>query len=155
MLLSISLHVFIEPFTPPLPLLFCLVAAGFAVIASFILVGYFSRNPRIYSGYPKVNILKWAIARSVTGTGAVLLIQLTSVLLFVLVVSAGFLGNPNPVYNLAPTFIWVIWWVGVAYASAFLGDVWALLNPWKITFGWLEILWRWLNSGKSLLPIMQ
>ena len=153
--LSISLHVFVEPFTPPLPLLFCLVAAGFAVVASFILVGYFSRNPRIYSGYSKVNILKWVLARSVAGTGTILLIQLTSVLLFVLVVSAGFLGNQNPIYNLAPTFIWVIWWVGVAYASAFLGDVWALLNPWKITFGWLEILWRRLNSGKLLLPIMQ
>jgi len=153
--LSISLHLFVEPFTPPLPLLFCLAAAGFAVVASFILVGYFSRNSRIHSGYPKVNILKWALARSATGTGTILLIQLTSVLLFVLVVSAGFLGNQNPVYNLAPTFIWVIWWVGVAYASAFLGDVWALLNPWKITFGWLEILWRRLNSGKSLSPIMQ
>jgi hypothetical protein len=152
---SISLHVFIEPFTPPVPLLFCLVAAGFAVVASFILVGYFSRNPRNYSGYPKINVLKWAIVRSVTGTGTILLIQLTSVLLFVLVVSAGFLGNPNPIYNLAPTFIWVIWWVGVAYASAFLGDVWALLNPWKITFSWVETFWRRINSGRSLLPIMQ
>ena len=111
---SISSHVSIEPFTPPVPLAFCLIAAGFAVVVSFILVGYFSRNSRIHSGYPKVNILKWALARSATGTGTILLIQLTSVLLFVLVVSAGFLGNQNPVYNLAPTFIWVIWWVGVA-----------------------------------------
>ena len=136
-------------------MLFCLVGAGFAVVASFILVGYFSRNPRAYSGYPKVNILKWTIVRSATGTGTILMIQLTSVFLFVLIISAGFLGNPNPVHNLAPTSVWVIWWVGVAYASAFLGDVWALLNPWKIVFGWLESLWRRLNSGRSLQPIMQ
>ena len=39
--LSISPHGLIEPFTPPVPLLFCLVAAAFAVVASFIVLGYF------------------------------------------------------------------------------------------------------------------
>jgi len=153
--LSISPHAFIEPFTPPVPLFVCLVAAGFAVVASFILVGYFSKNLQASSDYPKVNILRWAFVRGVAGTGTVFGIQLASVFLFVLVVSAGFLGNPNPVYNLAPTFIWVIWWVGIVYASAFFGDVWALLNPWQITFGWLEILWKRFDSGRSLPPIMQ
>ena len=155
LLFSVAAHVFVEPFTPPLPLLFCLVAAGLAVIASFILVAFFARNPQAFSDYPRMNLLKWKLTRLLNYPGASLPIQLTSVLLFALLVSVGFVGNQNPIYNLAPTFVWVIWWVGVAYASAFLGDVWALLNPWKITFGWLEILWRWLNSGKSLLPIMQ
>ena len=40
--LSVSTHVFVEPFTPPLPLLLCLIAAGLAVIVSFVLVVFFA-----------------------------------------------------------------------------------------------------------------
>jgi hypothetical protein len=154
-LFSIFPHAFIEPFTPPLPLLFCLVAAGFAVIASFIIVGVVSRRSTIYSGYPKINILKWSAVRSVTGPPVILLIELISVLLFVLVLLVGFVGNDDPIYNLAPTLIWVIWWVGVAYMSAFLGDVWALLSPWNITFRWFESVWKRLNSGRPLSPVVR
>jgi hypothetical protein len=154
-LFSIFPHAFIEPFTPPLPLLFCLVAAGFAVIVSFIIVGVVSRRSTIYSGYPKVNILKWTAVRSVTRPSVILLIELTSVLLFFLVLLVGFVGNDDPIYNLAPTFIWVIWWVGVAYMSAFLGDVWALLSPWNIIFRWFETVWERLNSGRPLSPAIR
>lgn len=145
----------VEPFTPPVPLLLCLVGAAAAVIASFILLALFARKTRVYSDYPNVNLLQWDKERFSSRSGAILLIQLTSVFLFVLVVAAGFFGNANPIYNLAPTFVWVIWWVGVAYASAFLGDVWSLLNPWKIIFSWVEQLWIRLNSGKPLPPVFQ
>jgi hypothetical protein len=154
LLLSILPHAFLDPFTPPLPLLFCLIGAGFAVIASFILIGVVSRRSRFYSGYPKTNILKWSMARVVTGPVVILLIQLTSVLLFALVLLTGFAGSTDPLYNLAPTLIWVIWWVGVAYASAFLGDVWGLLNPWSIIFSWFETVVERLNAGKRLCAVM-
>ena len=145
----------VEPFTPPVPLLLCLVGAAAAVIASFILLALFARNARAYSDYPSVNSSQWNIVRFSNRSGAILLIQLTSVFLFVLVVATGFFGNSNPIYNLAPTFVWVIWWVGIAYASAFLGDVWSLLNPWKIIFSWVEQLWIRLNSGRPLSPVLQ
>ena len=154
LLFSVAAHVFVEPFTPPLPLLFCLVAAGLAVIASFILVAFFARNPQAFSDYPRMNLLKWKLTRLLNYPGASLPIQLTSVLLFALLVSVGFAGNQNPIYNLAPTFVWVIWWVGVAYASAFIGDVWSLINPWKIIFGWAEQLWRWFSPGKPFSPVL-
>ena len=154
LLFSVAAHVFVEPFTPPLPLLFCLVAAGLAVIASFILVAFFARNPQAFSDYPRMNLLKWKLTRLLNYPGASLPIQLTSVLLFALLVSVGFAGNQNPIYNLAPTFVWVIWWVGVVYVSAFIGDVWALINPWKIIFGWAELLWRWLSPGKPFSPLL-
>ncbi len=44
--------------------------------------------------------------------------------------------------NFAPTFVWVIWWVGMGFTVALLGNLWALLNPWKIIYGWLEDLYR-------------
>jgi hypothetical protein len=67
------------------------------------------------------------------------------------VVAAGALGNQNPTRNLAPTAVWVIWWVGVAYVSALVGDVWAIVNPWATLFGAAERGDR-SDGGRSLSP---
>ncbi len=47
------------------------------------------------------------------------------------VVVAGLFGMQNFTSNLAPTFIYVIFWVGIPIASAFLGDVFRPFNPWR------------------------
>ena len=61
-----------------------------------------------------------------------------SVAVFVLLLAAGFFGNPDPFRNIAPIFVWVVWWVGMAFTSALVGNLWALINPWKILFTWFE-----------------
>ena len=53
---------------------------------------------------------------------------------FSLTILAGFIGTDNPYRNIAPTLVWIIWWVGFAYVSAFVGDLWALINPWRTMF---------------------
>ena len=70
--------------------------------------------------------------------------------LLVLVVTAGLIGDQAPASNLAPTLVWVIWWVGLAYVSALVGDVWGFLNPWKTVFGWAEGLYRRIDSEGEL-----
>jgi hypothetical protein len=47
------------------------------------------------------------------------------------VVAAGLLGDDSPTLNLAPTFVYVLFWLGVPLLSVLLGDVWRLLNPWR------------------------
>jgi hypothetical protein len=53
------------------------------------------------------------------------------VALFVLVVYAGIAGSQFYIYNLAPTWIYVVFWVGLAFASVVFGDVFRLFNPWR------------------------
>ena len=148
-------HVFVEPFTPPVPMLLCLIAAGAAVVASFILVGLFARNTEVYSNYPKLNLLQWNVTRIFVHPSIILIAKITSIFLFILIISVGYFGNSNPIYNLAPTFVWVIWWVGIAYISALIGDIWRLINPWKIIFEWIEYICQRLNSGKAITPVFQ
>lgn len=50
---------------------------------------------------------------------------------FVVVVYAGFAGSQTTTINIAPTFIFVIFWVGVPVASVLFGDVFKPLNPWR------------------------
>jgi hypothetical protein len=63
-------------------------------------------------------------------------LRVLSVAMLALLVAAGLLGSQDPFANILPTFVWVIWWVGLAYVSAFLGDVWSVLNPWAIVGDW-------------------
>lgn len=131
-------HYMVEPFTPPLPLLLCLVAAAGAVIASFIVLIFFYKNTQAYSSYPKFDLMKLSFFGYIDRANIKFIIQLFSVFLFIIVVLSGFIGSSDPVYNIAPTFVWVIWWVGLAYVSAFVGNLWSLINPWKIIFEWCE-----------------
>jgi hypothetical protein len=47
------------------------------------------------------------------------------------VVYAGLRGAQSPTANFAPTFIYVIFWLGLVPASILLGDVFKAFNPWR------------------------
>ena len=53
------------------------------------------------------------------------------VALFVIVVYAGFAGVQVGTANLEPTFIYVTFWVGLAFASLLFGNVFGPFNPWR------------------------
>jgi len=59
---------------------------------------------------------------------------------FGLVVWAGLTGTFVATANLAPTAVWVLFWVGMPIVSAIFGDVFRLLSPWRSVaraFGWV------------------
>ena len=53
------------------------------------------------------------------------------VALFVVLVYAGFAGAQEAQTNVVPTFVFVIFWVGIAMFSALFGDVFRAFNPWR------------------------
>lgn len=130
-------HGFGERFDLPVPLWLYLLGAGSAVLLSFVVVAYFLRAapPR---RYPRLDLLRVPVVRLLAAPAVVATIRVASVLVFLLVVVAGLIGTSQAERNVAPLVVWVLWWVGVAYASALVGDVWRLLNPWKILFEWAE-----------------
>ncbi len=79
-------------------------------------------------------------AAVVTGKVVTAPLKALSVTLFAIVVAAAFFGTDKPIENLAPAFVWIGWWVGLGYAVALLGNLWALINPWKIVYEWAEKL---------------
>jgi len=75
--------------------------------------------------------LRWLGLRWVKAT-----LEAISCCVFILILAACFFGNPSTFDNIAPTFVWVIWWVGLAFLSALIGNFWDLMNPWRILFQW-------------------
>ena len=53
------------------------------------------------------------------------------VAILALVIITGYAGPPTPLDNFAPTFVFIIFWVGLVFVSVLLGDVFRLFNPWR------------------------
>ena len=53
------------------------------------------------------------------------------VAILALVLVTGYAGPPTPLDNFAPTFVFIIFWVGLVFASVLFGDVFRLFNPWR------------------------
>lgn len=133
-------HGFGQRYDLPVPLWLYLIGAGAAVLLSFVVVGFFLRSAAGHTTYARSNLLRWPLGRALASRPVVKIIRVLSVAVFLLVIAAGLFGTRDADSNLAPTVVWVIWWVGVAYASALVGNVWELINPWKILFEWAEAL---------------
>jgi polyferredoxin len=131
-------HGFGQRYDLPVPFWLWAAAAGAAVALSFAILGLFVKASPGVHGYARLNLLRFRVGRLLAGRRVRLAVQLASVSLLALVVAASLLGDQSPTRNLAPTFIWVAWWVGVAYLSALVGDLWAVVNPWAAVFGWLD-----------------
>jgi hypothetical protein len=77
------------------------------------------------------------------------MIQILAVGLFALTLAAGIFGTQETVRNFAPTFIWIIWWVGLAYIAALVGNLWPVVNPFAILFNWVEVAFGRITGGRA------
>ncbi|MEH6472924.1 MAG: hypothetical protein V7752_16915 [Halopseudomonas sp.] len=147
---SVAAHAFGQRYELPVPLWLYLVGAAATVVLSFVVMAFFVREPAAKVTKRRYNLLNLVLFRLLAHRYSLALLRLLSVALFVLVLLTGFYGFPVTQYNFAPAFVWVIWWVGFAYISALVGDLWALLNPWKIIFNWAAGVHRWFFPGRCL-----
>src|SRR6516165_8478950 len=137
-------HGFGQRYDLPLPLLLYLFGTAAAVVLSFVIVGLFARHAPGATGYPRIDLMARPLHRQIARALGTFL-KLFSISLLVLTVIAGFYGSQNPYQNIAPTLVWIIWWVGLAVFSAFLGDLWSLINPWRSLFDWADWAYRALS----------
>ena len=132
-------HGFGQRYDLPLPLSLYLFGAAVAVVVSFVIVGLLVRDGASSSGFDRrLDLTSHGIGRFILRPALGLVPQLVAFVIFVVTVMGGFIGNQDPYRNIAPTMVWIIFWVGLAYVSAFAGDVWALVNPWRTIFAAVE-----------------
>ena len=143
-------HGFGERTELPVPLGYFLIGAALTVALSFIFISILVKISA-QTSYPRINLIGPSWSKMILTSHLTLLpVKLLSVLLLGLVISTGFGGHSNPLLNFNPTFIWIIWWVGMAIGVALIGNIWALANPWKILFSWSEGLYNIILPGREL-----
>lgn len=141
-------HAFGERYDLPLPLGLYIGGAAAAVVVSFAAVALFLRDVPWSGRYPRFDLLGHPLGRLAAHPAVLFVLKLASVALFTLVVAAGFMGAQDPYRNIAPVLVWIVWWVGMAIFSAFVGDLWAVINPWRTAFAWAEAIWRRIGRGR-------
>lgn len=125
-------------------------AAG-AILLSFVMLALFGNLTLSPYAYPRADLLRNGMLRTVlTGRPLLVGLRLLSVALFSLIILSGLLGLQDPRVNFSPTFVLVLWWVGLSFFTAFLGNVWPLVNPWKVLFEWADAFARSLGARKGL-----
>ena len=143
-------HGFGERTELPLPLGFFLLGAGLAVALSFVFISVLVKITAEAS-YWRFNLIGSRWSKFLLTSPLILLpVKLLSVFLLGLVIATGFGGESSPLLNFSPTFVWIVWWVGMAIGVAIIGNIWALTNPWKILFSWAEGVYRVIRPGQEL-----
>jgi hypothetical protein len=128
----------------PLPLTLWIIGAACAIVLSFLVIAIAVRATAPVAAPAQPSLLRWQIGDGAASPKVRLIAQLFAVAGLILVVAAGIVGDQTPTRNLAPTAIWIAWWVGFSYLSAFVGNVWAVVNPWAAIFDWCErVVAKW------------
>lgn len=107
----------------PVPAWLFAWAAAIVLVVSFLALSTLWAAPRLQE--PQERRL------SLMPRALVVLCGLIGVGIFAVVIWAGYYGVSSYTENFDPTFIYVIFWVGVSLASALVGDVFAALSPWR------------------------
>ncbi len=137
-------HALAQRYDLPLPLGYFLIASGAVVGMTFVILALFWRGGKEPSKARDYTILHGTVPELVVAS-----LQIFTVLALILLIAAGLFGNPATFKNITPVAVWVIWWVGFGFLTAFVGNIWPLINPWSSIFGFAETLARPWTGGLS------
>jgi len=104
-------HAFDDRFDLPAPLSYFIAGAAAVVAVSFLIVASFMRRA------PSPSTQYTVHAGPVLGF-AYNLARLFGLLVFVITIVAGLAGTADPMMNIAPTIVWIAWWVGLSLLVA-------------------------------------
>ncbi|MEW6583528.1 MAG: fenitrothion hydrolase, partial [Actinomycetota bacterium] len=124
-----SAHGFFDRVDSPIPTWLFGWAAALVLVVSFVALGVMWSKPKLDGD--RWRPLPPLVSRVLAGPVADALYGLVGVVLLAIVVWSGLAGRQSIEQNLAPTFVYVTFWVGLVPASVLFGDVFRALNPWR------------------------
>ncbi len=153
----VEAHAFGARYDLPLPLRFYLIGAGAAVALSFVVMACAFRAEDARRPARWTDLAESGSLRVLLHPATIAAVKAVSVALLVLIVAAGLFGTAETTGNFAPTFVWIVWWVGLAYVAALVGNPWPAINPWSTVFSGIEHVTARLtdrNSGADAGPLL-
>ncbi|MEX0993272.1 MAG: fenitrothion hydrolase [Solirubrobacterales bacterium] len=151
----------------PIPTWLLAWAAAVVLIVSFIALATLWRTPKL-EGDASFRPLPWWLGMAIVNPVIEIAAGAIGVGLLFLTIWAGLAGTESPQANFTPTFVFVIFWVGLVPASLLFGDLYRAFNPWRAIgraagFTTARILGElprpfrypeWLGRWPAILPIL-
>ena len=122
----------------PVPEWLFIYGAATVVLVSFVALGVLWKEPRLERATP-VRPFPGAIQRVFLSPVVEVMIRPISVLILGIVLAAAMAGRDHTFLNISPWVVYVVFWVGLAFAHALLGNWWATLSPWDSIARFLAI----------------
>jgi hypothetical protein len=121
---------------PPIPMWLAYYSAAAVLVLSFSALGALWKRPLLEDEARRPLLERTAALRVLFGT--------IGFALFLLVFFAALAGERSAGTNIAPTFVYVIFWLGLVPLVVIFGDVWRWLNPWRAAAD--AAAWMWSRS---------
>src|SRR5581483_7503929 len=128
-------HAFGKLYNLPVPFWMYLYGGAAAIIVSFLIIGYFTNKAGTGLTYPTkaLSNLNFLIKKP-----AINVLKGISVFLFLFTILTGLIGEDSPYSNFNMTFFWIIFVLGFSYLTAFIGNIYTFINPFKVLVEYFE-----------------
>jgi hypothetical protein len=112
-------------------------AAAMVLVISFVALAVLWPEPKLEGD--RWRPLPGGIGRLIGSRPVEIVCGAIGVALLGFVIYTGLEGTQSPAANFAPTFVFVIFWIGLVPASVLFGDIFRAFNPWRAigrSVGW-------------------
>jgi len=136
----------------PVPESFFFTAAAIVLVVSFVALGALWRRPLLVR-HVDGRLLPRVLQVLLLSRALRVLLGTISVALLALVLATALFGTSLELLNFAPTFVYVIFWLGLPLLSVTLGDVWRVLSPWRAIAD--ATVWVLERTGRAAQPLLE
>ncbi len=122
----------------PVPLSFFVVGAGVVLVISFVALAILWPEPRLHEG-PRHEPARLTVSRGwlLPSIGLIGLFLVIGQLIPPLLALETDPTRPT----IAPVLVWVVFWLVIPFAGAFIGDLYTDINPWRSLASGLRTGW--------------
>jgi hypothetical protein len=136
----------------PIPAVYFFLGAAVVLVASFLLLLFLWRRP-VLERHSGGRALPAIVGRIVFSRAVRVVFGAISVGLLALTFATALFGTTIELLNFAPTFIYVIFWLGIPLLSVLFGNVWSVLSPWRAIAD--ATVWVLESGGREARPVLE
>ena len=136
----------------PIPAIYFFVAATLVLAVSFVLLLALWRRP-LLEAHAEGRCLPDGLSRILLSLPVRGVLGAFSVGVFVLTLATALFGTRISLLNFAPTFVYVVFWLGIPLLSVLFGNVWSALSPWRAIAD--VAVWILELGGREARPVLE
>jgi hypothetical protein len=136
----------------PIPAIYFFLGAAVVLVLSFVLLLFLWKRP-LLERHADGRALPRSLSRLVLSLPVRIVLGAISVLLLVLTLATALFGTTVELLNFAPTFVYVIFWLGIPLLSVLFGNVWSVLSPWRALAD--AAVWVLELGGREARPVLE
>jgi hypothetical protein len=135
----------------PIPESYFFMTAAVVLVVSFVLLVALWPRPQL-EWRAGGRALPDVLSALVLSRPLRIVLQAISVLVLAVVLASAAFGTTIELSNFAPTFVYVVFWLGLPLLSVLLGNVWRVLSPWRAIAD--AAVWALERGGSEARPLL-